>query len=253
MKVLPISAFYDNYIWVITDDNEQQAFCVDPGDAEPVFLYLAQHSSTLKAIILTHHHHDHIGGANALIEANPGIAVYGPDDPRIPEVNHVLKNEDELIIDSCCFKVISTPGHTSTHISLYEPEQKWLFCGDTLFSAGCGRVFDGTIEQLHDSLQKLKALPDETKVFCAHEYTQKNLQFAAIIEPDNLAIRNHAHRLLAKENQCSLPSSIKIEKQINPFLRTETAEAQSYVKLRGSSKNDSLSVFKQIRADKDNF
>ena len=252
MKIVPIPAFYDNYIWLIVNEN-QQAFCVDPGDAEPVFLYLQQNNLTLTAIILTHHHHDHIGGVAKLSAANPGLDVFGPEDPRIPFVNHPLNNGDELLIDSCRFEIINTPGHTSTHISLYEPKLGWLFCGDTLFSAGCGRVFDGTIEALHKSLQTLKALPDKTKVFCAHEYTQNNLRFASVIEPDNLVIRNYAQQLSMNENACSLPSSIEREKQINPFFRTEVPEVQTYAKHRGCLKNDSLSVFQQIRADKDKF
>ena len=253
MKVLPIPAFYDNYIWLIIDEKKQQAFCVDPGDAKPVFSYLQQNQLKLSAIILTHHHDDHIGGTEELIKVNPGIPVFGPEDQRIPQVTHYLKNAEEFYINQCHFIVISTPGHTSTHISLYEPHYGWLFCGDTLFSAGCGRVFDGSIEALYDSLQKLKDLPEETKVFCAHEYTEKNLRFAAMVEPNNLAIRHDVNQFVTKENLCSLPSSIKIEKQINPFLRTETAEVQHYVNFRGNITRDALTIFKQIRKDKDHF
>ncbi|WP_028389641.1 hydroxyacylglutathione hydrolase [Legionella fairfieldensis] len=253
MKILPVSAFYDNYIWLIINEHEQSALCIDPGDAKPVLNFLAQENISLKAILLTHHHHDHIGGVEKILTAYPETAVYGPDDSRIPQLTHIIDDEDIVSLNSCQFQVLSTPGHTATHISLYEPHYGWLFCGDTLFSAGCGRVFDGTFEELHHSLQKLKALPDDTQVYCAHEYTQKNLQFAAIVEPHNLAIRTYAHQLLAKEKQCSLPSTIALEKQINPFLRTDTAEVQAYATMKGNKRNDSISVFRTIRTEKDTF
>lgn len=253
MNVLPIPAFNDNYIWMIINEDKGQAFCVDPGQAKPVLDFLQRENLQLNAILLTHHHFDHIDGTSELLAAYPGIDVYGPKDSRIPQVNHLLQDKDVFTLDSCHFQVISTPGHTATHISLYEPHYKWLFCGDTLFSAGCGRVFDGTIEELHDSLQKLKNLPDDTQVFCAHEYTLQNLRFAATVEPDNLAIRNHAQRLLHKASLCSLPSSIAVEKQINPFFRTDSSSTQHYANQRGIQETDSLSVFKQIRSDKDSF
>ncbi len=253
MKVLPIPAFSDNYIWLIINEDNRQAICVDPGEAKPVLDFLAQENISLKAILLTHHHHDHIGGTSELLQSNPEIPVYGPKDPRMPQVTHILQDQDALQLNSCHFVVLSTPGHTATHISLYEPNHGWLFCGDTLFSAGCGRVFDGTIEALHESLQKLKNLPDNTEVYCAHEYTRRNLHFAATVEPENVAIRNYAQRLLHAGIPCSLPSSIAVEKEINPFLRTQIPTVEHYAKLKGSKGSDSLSVFKQIRADKDKF
>lgn len=253
MQIVPISAFYDNYIWLIINEKKNEALCIDPGEAEPVLRFLKKEKLSLKAIFLTHHHHDHIGGTADLLKANPKLSIYGPQDPRVPVVTTPLRGGDILAIDSYEFKILATPGHTATHISYYEPNYHWLFCGDTLFSAGCGRVFDGTIEELHESLGKLKALPRETLVFCAHEYTQNNLRFAATIEPNNQAIRNYAHRLLAKEKRCSLPSSIAIEKQINPFLRTEEPTVKAYAHQRGCQDSQSLSVFKLIRAEKDLF
>jgi hydroxyacylglutathione hydrolase len=251
MQVTAVSAYYDNYIWMIITG--QQVYCVDPGEAGPVLKFLENEELTLDAILLTHHHHDHIDGTDELLRAYPHLSVYGPKDSRIPMVTHTLQDGDLLPLESCEFKIMATPGHTSTHISYYESRHHWLFCGDTLFSAGCGRVFDGTIEELKASLDKLKNLPEETQVFCAHEYTQKNLRFAATVEPDNMAIRNYAHRLLAKEKRCSLPSSIAIEKQVNPFLRTETAAAQAYAQHKGCKDTEPLSVFKLIRAEKDVF
>ncbi|MBA2651716.1 MAG: hydroxyacylglutathione hydrolase [Tatlockia sp.] len=253
MKILPVSAFFDNYIWLIIDENKRQVLCVDPGEAEPVLHFLKNEELSLSAILLTHHHNDHIGGAAELLKTNPNLTIYGPRDSRISEINHILDDGDLLEIGSCSFQIISTPGHTSTHISYYESERGWLFCGDTLFSAGCGRVFDGTIEELHESLQKLKNLPDATEVFCAHEYTLKNLRFAASVEPENLTIRNYAQRLLATDNLCSLPSSIAVEKEINPFFRTQIAAVQAFAKFKGAKDDDSLSVFKKIRAAKDYF
>ncbi|KTC93789.1 hydroxyacylglutathione hydrolase [Legionella drozanskii] len=253
MKVIPVPAFTDNYIWLIIDTNKGQAVCVDPGEAKPVLAFLAEENLELQAILLTHHHFDHIGGTAELLEANPGIAVYGPKDSRIPHITHTLQDKNILELNSYHFTILATPGHTSTHLCLHEPNHSWLFCGDTLFSAGCGRVFDGTLEDLHRSLQKIKNLADETKVYCAHEYTLQNLRFAATVEPDNLAAQTLMQKLLNQENPCSLPSTIAIEKQINPFLRTEEAAVKNYAMHKGSQNDHSLSVFKQLRAEKDRF
>ena len=253
MKVIPVSALSDNYIWLIEGMNKQQVICVDPGDASPVLEVLKEKNLTLEAILLTHHHFDHIGGTAGLLKAYPHLSVYGPKDMRIPYVTHTLQGGDILALDSYQFTILSTPGHTSTHICFYEPQQKWLFCGDTLFSAGCGRVFDGSIEALHDSLQMLKTLPDDTQAYCAHEYTQQNLRFAATVEPNNPAIYHHLQKLLNQVPPCSLPSTITLEKQINPFFRTQVAAVKEYAKLKGCQEQDSLSVFREIRAEKDKF
>ncbi|KTC78381.1 hydroxyacylglutathione hydrolase [Legionella brunensis] len=252
MKVLPLSAFHDNYIWLLIEGKGNTAFCVDPGDAKPVLDYVNEHALQLKAIVLTHHHYDHIGGVSELVNAFPNIEVYGPEDARIHYITHTLTGSTKLSLLSCNFQIIETPGHTATHISLYEPNHGWLFCGDTLFSAGCGRVFDGTIEELYGSLNQLKGLPDQTKVFCAHEYTRQNLRFAAHIEPNNLTIHNYAAQL-SENNHCSLPSTIALEKEINPFLRSDQEEVKNYAKLRNNKNTNSFFVFKQLRADKDNF
>lgn len=252
MKVLPIPAFKDNYIWIIVDEENKTVICIDPGDANPVINFINVQSLELIAVILTHHHNDHIGGVAELLDAFPTILVYGPEDPRIPHLTHVINSQTELALLSCHFQILETPGHTSTHISLYEPYYEWLFCGDTLFSAGCGRVFDGTIEQLYDSLNKLKALPEQTKVFCAHEYTRQNLRFAALVEPANAIIQEYI-TLLNQDVQCSLPSTIALEREINPFLRTNSGESKSYTEQQGNKNTDPFSVFKQLRADKDAF
>lgn len=253
MMIKSVSAFYDNYIWLIINEETGQTLCVDPGEAEPVLRFLSQEDLKLEAVLLTHHHNDHIGGTAKLSQSNPGLLIYGPSDSRITMLTNPLQEGELLKINSCEFQILATPGHTATHISYYEPHHNWLFCGDTLFSAGCGRVFDGSIEELFDSLQRLKSLPDTTQVFCAHEYTLKNLRFAARVEPDNQTLRTYAQRLIAKENQCSLPSSIGVEKQINPFFRTEEDSIRAFARQHGYNDLDSLSVFKCIRSEKDHF
>lgn len=253
MSVLPISAFYDNYIWLIINEKENTVLCVDPGDAEPVIHFIREKNLHLKAILLTHHHHDHIGGTHELLNAYPKIRVYGPKDSRIHGVTDPVDDQEILFLESLQLQVLNTPGHTATHISYYEPHYGWLFCGDTLFSAGCGRVFDGTFEELHSSLKKIKMLPDSTQIYCAHEYTYTNLRFATLVEPNNSMIRNYLLQLTQNNNHCSLPSTLAIEKQINPFLRTNQSEVQQYSSKGGTKQTDSLSVFKQLRIDKNNF
>lgn len=252
MKVIPVSAFTDNYIWMIVDERTGEVLCVDPGDAAPVVEFLNANSLTLKAILLTHHHNDHIGGVAELHQRYPNIEIYGPDDQRIDHINYYLNEGDHLNFNGICLKVLETPGHTSSHISLYEPDEEWLFCGDTLFSAGCGRVFDGTIEQLHHSLSRLKELPDTTRVYCAHEYTQQNLRFAAHVEPKNAAIEDYAEHLKHHKG-CSLPSRIGLEKETNPFFRTQIPDVIHFAVQKGAESDQSLDVFKLLRAEKNRF
>ena len=252
MNIIPIPAFTDNYIWVLIDKNNAVFDCIDPGTAEPVLDFARQHQIKLRALLLTHHHPDHIGGVKQLVESYPTCLVYGPTDPRIPEVTHPVHKDQQVQIGSNSFQILFNPGHTSTHISYYEANKNWLFCGDTLFSGGCGRVFDGTIEQLHQSLLMFKKLPTKTQVFCAHEYTQQNLKFAHVVEPGNKTITQYSDKL-TKENGCSLPSTIQQELEINPFLRTENHEVQSYVLEHGAQSTTSLEVFRILREQKNKF
>jgi len=250
---IALSAFSDNYIWVIPNHERHTFICVDPGQSEPVLLFAHDSGLSLNAILLTHHHSDHIAGVQKLLDVFPNALVFGPNDQRMPQSNKPLHPENSVVLDECCFRVINTPGHTCSHICYYEPRQHWLFCGDTLFSAGCGRVFDGTIQDLHHSLLTLKNLPDETQIYCAHEYTRKNLEFAATIEPKNLTISTYLKKLNDSTVVLSLPSTMALEKKINPFLRTDSYSLQEYAKEHHIDPLDSLIIFNYLRDKKDLF
>ena len=253
MPIVPLEAFNDNYIWVIVNEAKHSLTCVDPGDASPVISYAKQNGLTLSNILITHHHQDHTGGITQLLNTFPKAIIYGPADQRIPQISSIVRDEDIVHIDNIAFRVLSTPGHTSSHICYQEPTKGWLFCGDTLFSGGCGRVFDSTIELLHRSILLLKNLPRDTKIFCGHEYTLQNLQFAAAVEPENSAIQSYIIHLQEKTDRCSLPSTIALEKQINPFMRTNMASIQEFARTHGAPSHDSLSVFKLLREQKNRF
>jgi len=253
MNPFPIHAYTDNYIWALVDTHSGIFDCIDPGDGEPVLSFAQNHQLKLRSILITHHHQDHIGGVGQLIKCFPSCAVYGPKDSRIPFITNPVKKNDLIQIGENQFKVLFNPGHTSTHISYYEINKGWLFCGDTLFSGGCGRVFDGTAEELHQSLLLFKNLPPATKVFCAHEYTLENLRFAQTVEPDNQSIRDYTAKLEKQPEQCTLPSTIAIEQEINPFFRTDKPSVIEFSKYHGASTSDSLDVFKTLRMTKNNF
>lgn len=253
MTVYPINAFSDNYIWAIHEDNSPYFDCVDPGEAEPVLQFARSKQLQLRGILLTHHHDDHIGGVASLSKAFPECCVYAPDDERIPGPK-VIVNKDEMIQLGCNhYKVLANPGHTATHISYFEPQAKWLFCGDTLFSAGCGRVFDGTMEELHQSLLMFKNLPPSTKVYCGHEYTRQNLRFALSVEVLNQDVIRYDDQLKQQSALCSLPSTIELEKKINPFFRLDEPAVKAYAKAHQSASMDSLEVFRTLRNQKDIF
>jgi hydroxyacylglutathione hydrolase len=253
MDIIPIPAFTDNYIWTLPDEEAGVFDCVDPGDAAPVLHFAKIKGLNLRAILLTHHHHDHIGGVSELIRHFPACTVYGPQDSRIPYVNHQVHEHQTIRVGKHSFRILSNPGHTSSHISYYESQQGWLFCGDTLFSAGCGRVFDGTLHELYQSMQLFKSLPLETKVYCAHEYTVQNLRFAQTVEPNNQEIKNYMQQLQNQSTPCTLPSTMKEERLINPFLRTDSPEIQAYASQHGANKNDALDVFRVLREQKNMF
>ncbi|EPK8407187.1 hydroxyacylglutathione hydrolase, partial [Acinetobacter baumannii] len=213
-----------NYIWILEDTETHEAVAVDPTEAELVTHFCQEHQLTLKQIWLTHWHKDHIGGV-ADLTANTSMAVYGPRDElsKIPGITHPLQHDDHLKFNDLNVEIIATPGHTLGHIVYFIEELNALFCGDTLFAMGCGRLFEGTAEQMYHSLNRLAALPTATKVYCTHEYTLSNAEFALSVEPENHALQERAEqvRMLRQEGKITLPSSIELELATNPFLRAE--------------------------------
>jgi hydroxyacylglutathione hydrolase len=228
LTITPIPALDSNYFWVIRPSlNSQIVFVVDPGDATPVIDYLTRNQLTLTAILITHRHRDHTQGIAGLLDHWP-VPVYGPDSELIPQITHKLGDGDLLQLEGTAFKIMGVPGHTWEHIAYFvsSPDGKsspLLFCGDALFAGGCGRRFDGTAEIMWDSLQKLAALPDDTQIYCAHEYTKANLAFAVAVEPDNqeLGTRFEQVKQTRAQGGITLPSNILLEKRTNPFLRCQ--------------------------------
>lgn len=221
MTLFPVPAFTDNYIWVLHDG--QRALAVDPGEADGLITWLGSRGLQLDTILITHHHGDHTGGVHAL-RAATGARVFGPRNESMPEPLTRVGGGDVVQALGLHFEVIDVPGHTAGHIAYHSPQVDGtpvLFCGDTLFSAGCGRLFEGTPAQMLDSLTRLAGLPDDTRVCCTHEYTLSNLRFALAVDPDNAELAGHARQChdLRERNLPTLPSSIGLEKQINPFLR----------------------------------
>lgn len=228
LMITPIPALDSNYFWVIRPNLDTQAvYVVDPGDATPVIDYLRHNQLILAGILITHRHRDHIQGISGLLDNWP-VPVYGPDSELIPQVTHKLGDGDLLRLEGIAFKIIGVPGHTWEHIAYFIPSMDdksapLLFCGDALFAGGCGRRFDGSAEIMWDSLQKLAALPDDTQIYCAHEYTQANLAFAVAVEPNNqeLGARFEQVKHIRAQGSITLPSSILLEKRTNPFLRCQ--------------------------------
>lgn len=224
--MLPLPAFTDNYIWMLHDG--RNAIVVDPGDAAPVLQALRDMGLSLQAILVTHHHGDHVGGVDGLREVTGAAAVYGPAHETMPEPITRLSHGDAITALGLRFAVLDVPGHTAGHIAYYCADMDGaplLFCGDTLFSGGCGRLFEGTPAQMQASLDQLAALPGLTRVCCAHEYTLSNLKFALAVEPHNQALRDYAGHCAAlrQAGQPTLPSRMDTERAINPFLRTREA------------------------------
>ena len=251
LTIKSIPAFNDNYIWLI-QNHDLRCAIVDPGDAQPVLDYLAQHGLTLEAILVTHHHNDHTGGIAKLLQVFPHIKIVGPEAEPIASLTHHMKEGDRFSLFDESFLVLGLPGHTKGHIG-YVGDEK-LFCGDVLFSAGCGRVFEGTYEQMFESLNKILSLPEETNIYPAHEYTTSNIAFALAVEPDNLKLleyREKVHRLRA-ENQPTLPTTLRQEKWINPFLRVDQATIINSVSNR-SRNSQPLGVFSALREWKNAF
>lgn len=255
LQVSAIPAFADNYLWLVHD--QQRAVIVDPGDAGPVLAALAAQKLELVAILLTHHHADHAGGVPALLREF-AVPVYGPAHEKIAGVTHPLHEGQRVDIAALSLQlsVIDVPGHTAGHIAYHAAAQHWLFCGDTLFAGGCGRLFEGTPAQMTDSLAKLTALPDATQVFCAHEYTLSNLQFACAAEPGNAMLAQRLATVKAQRarGEATVPSSIAIEKATNPFLRVGEPEIVRTLTESGRlHASDAVATFAALREWKNAF
>ena len=257
MNLLPLPAFADNYIWMLHDGH--QAVVVDPGDSAPVVQALQRQGLQLTAILVTHHHADHVGGVDALREAT-GASVYGPARERVPEPLVRLAEGDTVDVLGLRFQVLDVPGHTAGHIAYYCAAidgAPVLFCGDTLFSAGCGRLFEGTPAQMLDSLDRLAALPGDTRVCCTHEYTLSNLKFARTVEPGNTALLHYSNQCeaLRADNQPTLPSSIALERDINPFLRVRQPGVAQAARAFDTQvqQDDAVAVLAALRQWKNEF
>nr|WP_230975454.1 hydroxyacylglutathione hydrolase [Acetobacter garciniae] len=239
MQIHAIPVLSDNYAWLLHDSTEGTTAIVDPGEAGPVERAIELRGGRLDLILLTHHHHDHTGGTQALRERY-GARVIGPasEQDRMPRLDEAVRDGDSVAVGASMGRVIATPGHTLGHVCYYFSDPPVLFCGDTLFSLGCGRLFEGTAAQMFDSLHRLDTLPPETLVCCGHEYTLSNSAFARHVDPDNAALRSRIEtvRRLRHDGQPTVPSTLEIERATNPFLRAPD-----------------IQTFARLRAEKDNF
>lgn len=255
MNIIQIPLLRDNYGYLIVCQKTNAAAIVDPSEAEPVLRRVEQEKGAPQAILNTHHHRDHTGGNEGLL-AKQKLEVYGhkSDQGRVPGLTRGVDEGDEIAIGELRGQVLFIPGHTTGHVAYLFGNN--LFCGDTLFTAGCGRLFEGTPEQMHGSLRKLMALPDDTKIYCGHEYTENNLRFALTLEPKNhkLVSRFERVRALRARGVSTVPSTMEEEKQTNPFLRWESKEIQASLKAASPElRMDPVSVFAQVRRLKDAF
>ncbi len=259
MRLQCLSARVDNYIWVLSD-SQGRALVVDPSEAAPVLDAANDGEFTPAALLLTHHHHDHVGGAAPMLERWTGLPVYGPDDARLDLPMHCPGDDETFGIDGWRIRTLHVPGHTRSHVAFFvealEGGDPVLFCGDTLFSLGCGRLFEGNAAQMHGSLGRLAALPRTTRVCCGHEYTLANAAFAAVVEPDNTALQRRMKeaRTMRDAHQPTLPTTIGDELECNPFLRCDQpAVIASAARRLGRMPSDGVETFATLRTWKDGF
>jgi hydroxyacylglutathione hydrolase len=258
MAIIPVPQLSDNYAYLVVDDASQQCGVVDCAEADKVLAEVNRRGLQLIAVLPTHWHFDHVGGNEDLVRAIPGLRVYGArgERGRIPAQTHAVDDGDSAEVASLKARVIGIPAHTNGHIAYYFAGLNAVFTGDTLFIAGCGRVFEGRAQTMVDSLAKLTALPDSTQVYCGHEYTEKNLRFALTLEPNNQALKSKYEwaRNMRAEGKPTIPSTIGDEKQFNPFLRTDSLELRtSLKKLDPTMADDKVAIFAKARELKDKF
>ncbi len=256
-EIIPVESLTDNYIWILCDDSREGVWVVDPGDNNPVEAWLEENNRQVEGILLTHHHWDHVDGVAAL--CGPNTPVIGPAGNRFKGTTRVVDEGDQVSLPWCDLQVLSVPGHTLNHIAFYAAggfETPVLLCGDTLFSAGCGRLFEGTPAQMLDSLQKLNRLPGDTAVYCTHEYTLANLAFARAVEPENQAVLAYLEQCqeLRLRDKPTLPSNLRLERNINPFLRSgEPGVQESCSRQFTQPVTTNQQCFALTRQWKDNF
>ncbi len=252
-QVEPIKAYSDNYIWALSSADDNRVVVVDPGQAEPVLAYLQENNKTLAGILITHHHWDHTTGVAQLKLQFPDITVFGPKDCPFEGIESALSEGDSINIIGYDFTVLETPGHTLDHICYVG--DGFIFCGDTLFSGGCGRLFEGTPTQMWHSLQKLSSLDENTLVYCTHEYTQANMRFASACQRTNDDVQAYAEKVneLRAQDLITLPSTIGLEKRINPFLRPQEISLQTFPPHQRPNDEEAESKFAALRRWKDDF